>query len=226
MPLQLELLQKHLDYVFNDPALAHRALTHKSANKENNERLEFLGDSLLGYVIAENLFQRFPTASEGELSRIRAGLVNKSTLADIGRSIELGSQLQLSIGEMKSGGKQRDSILSDAVEALIAAVYLDGGLDACRAMVLKLSESGISKISLAEEQKDCKTRLQEMLQGRNLNLPEYKVVEIGGQAHDQTFTVQCKVDLLPEVQQGTGKSKRVAEQQAAEKVLLLLDEQG
>lgn len=224
MPLQLKLLQQHLGYAFEDPALAQRALTHKSADRENNERLEFLGDALLGYVIAEALFQRFPAASEGDLSRIRAGLVNKSTLADIARGIDLGFQLELSTGEIKSGGKCRDSILSDAVEALIAAVYLDGGIDACKKLVLRLSAPGINKISLTEEQKDGKTRLQELLQSRKLKLPEYTVVEIAGQAHDQTFTVQCKVDLLAEVQQGSGKTKRVAEQEAAQKVLLLLQE--
>jgi len=223
MPLQLELLQQRLDYVFTDPTLAQRALTHKSADRDNNERLEFLGDSLLGYIIAEALYQRFPAASEGDLSRIRAGLVNKTTLAEIARQIDLGSQLQLSAGESKSGGKRRDSILSDAVEAVIAAVYLDGGIDACRALVLRLSAAGINRVSLEQEQKDCKTRLQELLQARKLPLPDYEVVQITGEAHDQTFTVQCTVDLLPEKQLGEGKSKRVAEQQAAEKVLQLLE---
>lgn len=215
----LDHLQERIEYVFSNQALLERAITHRSANKLNNERLEFLGDSLLGFVIAETLFERFPEAPEGDLSRMRANLVNKDALAVMAREIDLGAYMRLGTGELKSGGKRRDSILADAVEALIAAIYLDGGLVPCKHFVLKWGEQGLNQLQEQGEHKDCKTRLQEIMQAKGLPLPEYQVVDISGEAHDQTFTIQCGISLLKAAEQGTGKSKRLAEQAAAENVL-------
>ncbi|MDP6096494.1 MAG: ribonuclease III [Gammaproteobacteria bacterium] len=221
----LDHLQKRIKYVFSSQALIERAITHRSANKLNNERLEFLGDSLLGFIVAGVLMERFPDASEGDLSRMRSNLVNKDALADIAREIDLGAYIRLGTGELKSGGKRRNSILADAVEALIAAIYLDGGLAPCKEFVLQWGEPGLNELTRQGEHKDCKTRLQELLQAKGLPLPEYQVAEISGEAHDQTFTVQCSISLLDTPEQGAGKSKRLAEQEAAEKVLLTLGEQ-
>ncbi|MFM1896285.1 MAG: ribonuclease [Pseudomonadota bacterium] len=223
MPADLERLQRQLNYRFVDAGLAERAITHRSADRIHNERLEFLGDSILGLVVAEALFERFPDATEGELSRMRANLVNRETLADIAKSMDLGSQLLLGAGERKSGGKRRASILSDAVEALFAAIYLDGGLQACRESVLHLYDSRLGQITSVSRQKDSKTALQELLQARGLPLPTYTVQLISGEAHDQTFQVACQVASLQQVQLGSGKSKRLAEQDAAEKVLVILE---
>mgnify|MGYP006161668723 CR=1 FL=1 len=218
----LDHLQKRIEHVFSNQALVERAITHRSANNLNNERLEFLGDSLLGFIIAEALFERFPEASEGDLSRMRANLVNRDALAAIAREVGLGVYMRLGAGELKSGGKRRESILADAVEALIAAIYLDGGLTPCKHFVLKWSEQGINQLREQGEHKDCKTRLQEIMQAKGLPLPEYQVVGVSGEAHDQTFTIQCGISLLKTAEQGTGKSKRLAEQAAAKNVLLRL----
>lgn len=223
MPVDLERLQQQLDYRFQDIALINQATTHRSADRLNNERLEFLGDSVLGLIVARQLFDRYPEASEGELSRMRASLVNRDTLAEIAREMDLGSQLQLGAGERKSGGKRRSSILADAVEAILAAVLLDGGLTATRQVVLRLFADRIDQVRVARRSKDAKTHLQELLQARNLPLPSYTVAGIAGEAHDQTFTVQCQVALLDQALTGRGKSKRLAEQDAAEQILRLLE---
>jgi ribonuclease III len=219
MAIDLDKLQQLLNHQFSDPDLARLALTHRSANKLNNERLEFLGDSLLGYVVAEILFENFPQASEGELSRLRAMLVNKTTLAEIAREISLKDFIQLGTGERKSGGDDRDSILADAIEALIAAIYLDAGLNSCKSLIKNWIADRIATESVVEQQKDAKTKLQELMQAQGLNLPAYNVVKISGEAHQQNFLVECRVELMTDPQQGSGTSKRNAEQEAATRML-------
>lgn len=219
MTTGLEKLQKHLNYQFSNQELALRALTHRSANRQNNERLEFLGDSLLGFIVAETLFEIYPQAQEGELSRMRSSLVNKEVLAEFARELELGDCLQLGLGELNSGGKHRDSILADAVEAIIAAIYLDGGIEACKHFVRNWSEARLASQVSNQQQKDNKTRLQELMQAAGLPLPRYEVVEVTGVAHQQMFQVSCRVTSLPDAQFGGGRSKRIAEQEAAQKVL-------
>ena len=222
MAIDLDKLQQLLNHKFSDPDLVRLALTHRSANKLNNERLEFLGDSLLGYIVAEILFEIFPQANEGELSRLRAMLVNKTTLAEIAREIDLKDFIQLGSGEKKSGGDNRDSILADAIEALIAAIYLDGGINSCKSLIEDWIADRIATESVVEQQKDAKTKLQEMMQAQGLSLPFYSVLEISGEAHEQNFLVECRVDVMAESQKGTGSSKRNAEQQAANVMLTKL----
>ncbi|PCI76032.1 MAG: ribonuclease III [SAR86 cluster bacterium] len=216
---KLEILQQSLAYQFSNPDLAQLALTHRSANAAHNERLEFLGDALLGFIVAETLFTLNPQASEGELSRMRSALVNKNALAAAARSLGIGEYLQLGTGEANSGGSDRDSILADTVEALIAAIYLDGGIDSCTTFVKKISESKLAIDAAATEQKDAKTRLQEFLQAQGKNLPKYTVVEISGAAHEQVFHVSCRLESLGAESTGSGTSKREAEQQAAKNIL-------
>jgi ribonuclease-3 len=206
-----------LAYVFQQPELLEEALTHRSASPRNNERLEFLGDALLSLVMAECLFQRYPQASEGELSRLRANLVKGETLAELARSLKLGENLRLGQGELKSGGPQRESILADALEAIFAAVYLDGGLNACRALILHLYRDCLEGLASASESRDPKTRLQEYLQARQQPLPVYTVLEIRGEPHAQSFTVECAVADHRAV--AVGSNRRKAEQDAARQVL-------
>jgi ribonuclease-3 len=213
-----EPLAKKLGHDFRDPTLLQRALTHCSAGSANNERLEFLGDAVLGCVIAEELYQRYPQAHEGELSRLRASLVRRKSLAAIAQTLEIGQYLHLGTGERKSGGHHRDSILSDALEALFGAIYLDDGYAACRTCILGLFSDVLDNLSEVAALKDAKTRLQEHLQSLSLDLPEYKVIEVTGEAHAQFFKVECIVsDNAPTL--GQGKSRRHAEQGAAEKML-------
>ena len=203
---------------FRNPDLATLALTHRSAGKPNNERLEFLGDALLGATVAELLFEAHPNASEGELSRLRAQLVNGQALAVIARELELGDDLRLGPGELKSGGFRRDSILADAFEALVAAVYLDDGYDACRQLVRRLFTPRVAEIKRSS--KDAKTRLQEWLQGRGLPLPTYELTDSYGEDHAKTFDVSCSIDEPEPIRvEGRGGSRRAAEQDAAEAVL-------
>jgi ribonuclease-3 len=223
MSVDLDRLLERLSYTFKDPSLIQRALTHRSAGKNHNERFEFLGDSVLGLVITEELFKLFPDATEGELSRMRASLVNGKVLAEIALELELGQYLLLGAGERKSGGKRRTSILSDAVEAIIAAVYLDSGLPDSNRVVKSMFQDRLRTDAFPTQQKDSKTRLQEYLQAAGLALPKYTVTETAGEAHDQTFTVECVVTPLKEPCFGSGKNKRLAEQAAAEKVLTLLE---
>lgn len=215
-------LARKLGLTFTQPELFLTALTHRSAGARNNERLEFLGDSILGFVIAEKLYDLFPKASEGVLSRIRAGLVNQSTLAEIARGLELGDYLQLGSGELKSGGFRRDSILSDALEAIIGALFKDQGLEACRAFVLSLFAGKLGGLTDSGWQKDPKTQLQELLQARKQELPEYTLMSMSGLAHEQTFTVKCTTSLAPEACIGSGVSRKKAEQAAAEQMLELI----
>ncbi len=208
----------NLPHRFQDPNLAELALTHRSAGRPNNERMEFLGDALLNMLVAEMLFEAHPRASEGEMSRLRAQLVNGKTLAVIGRELELGDRLKLGPGEMKSGGFRRGSILADAVEALLAAVYMDAGFDVCRDVVRQLFQSRIE--ATPRSHKDAKTELQEWLQGHALALPEYELVDSFGEDHAKTFDVRCRVSQPHPIEiSGRGSSRREAEQQAARDVL-------
>ena len=219
MAIALDNLQNRLNYQFSEQQLLLTALTHRSAEKLNNERLEFLGDSLLGFIVAEILFEIYPDAREGELSRMRAGLVNKESLAEFARELELGDCLQLGQGELNSGGKHRDSILADTVEAIIAAIYLDGGIGACRQFIRAWSERKLSSQFSDQQQKDNKTRLQELMQSEGLPLPQYEVVKISGEDHRQLFQVSCQVASLQDSELGSGRSKRFAEQESAQKIL-------
>jgi len=206
-----------LGYNFQQPALLVEALTHRSASASNNERLEFLGDALLNMVIAEYLFQQYPKASEGELSRLRASLVKGETLAELARNLQLGDWLYLGPGELKSGGFRRESILSDAMEAIFGAVYLDGGLGACRDLIVSLYRDCLARLLSANELKDPKTLLQEYLQARQQALPIYNVLEIRGEPHTQSFKVECVVAEARAVAEGS--SRRKAEQEAARQLL-------
>ncbi len=215
-------LSKRIGYAFSDQALLEQALTHRSAGSPHNERLEFLGDAILNFVIAEELYQRFAEAREGELTRLRASLVKGATLSALARELDLGAQLRLGSGELKSGGRGRDSILADAFEALVGAIYQDGGMEACRRFIGDAYEGPLAAASLQRAVKDPKTRLQEWLQSRQVALPCYSVLVAEGDAHDQVFTVECRVDGLMVTTQGQGSSRRKAEQAAAQKALAQL----
>lgn len=206
---------RKLGYDFADPSLCELAMTHRSCGKRNNERLEFLGDSILNFVIADDLYERFPQAREGELSRLRAGQVKGETLAEIARELGFGDYLRLGSGELKSGGFRRDSILADSVEAVIGAIYLDSDMDTVRGFILGWYQARLDKINLKLSQKDSKTRLQEFLQSRRIPLPQYELINVEGEAHDQTFYILCHVEMLEQPTKGTGSSRRQAEQEAA-----------
>ncbi len=216
----VDRLCRVLDYRFRDPQLLTEALTHRSAGGYNNERLEFLGDSILNFVIAAELYRTYARASEGELSRLRATLVRGETLAQVAHGLELGNYLRLGAGEMKSGGFRRTSILADAVEAILGAVYLDSDFVTCQHLILKLYQERLTQLPALNDLKDPKTRLQEYLQARQLGLPVYNVLEITGEDHAQNFTLECLVDSTRTVAVGT--SRRRAEQQAAKQALELL----
>lgn len=218
----LERLERKLGYSFRDRSLMQLALTHRSFASRNNERLEFLGDAVLNFAVGEALFQRFPDAHEGQLSRLRARLVRGETLAQLARVFDLGEFLRLGSGELKSGGFRRESILADTTEALIGAIYLDTGMDAARERVLAWLEPHLSGLTLVDNHKDPKTRLQEYLQARSGDLPLYEVVDVQGEPHCRTFFVTCKVVLLNELTRGQGASRRIAEQVAAAAALVAL----
>jgi len=212
-------LRDRLGYEPLDTALFEAALTHRSASGRNNERLEFLGDAVLNLVAADRLYRRFPAASEGDLSRLRARVVSAEPLAGIAQELELGEALQLGSGELKTGGFRRQSILSDALEAVIGAIYLDRGMEPVREIVERLLEPRIAAAPDPAELKDPKTRLQEWLQGRSLPLPSYGVEAVGGQPHEQHFVIRCEVPSLGEAALGNGSSRRRAEQDAAQQLL-------
>jgi ribonuclease-3 len=215
-----------LQYEFSDAALLQIALTHRSADGANNERLEYLGDALLGFVVAEYLFRRFPAADEGQLTRARASLVNKSRLAEVARTLDFADRIRLGEGELRSGGWRRDSILANTLEALIGAIYLDAGFERCREVVLAWFGSALAAVEPAQAPKDPKTELQEYLQARRLPLPEYATVEISGDAHQQDFLVSCRVAAFDTPILARGASRRRAEQQAAAAVLARLRAEG
>jgi len=212
-------LQQRLQHNFSEPALLQRALTHRSFSADNNERLEFLGDSVLSLAVSTLLYQRLQSLPEGDLSRVRANLVKEGTLHQIALKLELSGLLRLGEGEAKSGGKQRPSILADAVEALIGAVYLDADYRTAERLVHRLYEGVDINPHMRAVQKDPKTALQEWLQGRRMKLPQYKVAEITGAAHLQTFEVACEIAELQLHANGTGASRRAAEQAAAAALL-------
>jgi ribonuclease-3 len=218
-----EKLCKKLGLTFNNPQLFITALTHRSANSNNNERLEFLGDSILGFVIAQKLYDIFPDASEGALSRLRASLVNESSLAELARKHQIGDALLLGSGELKSGGYRRDSILSDALEAIMGALLKDQGIVACQQWIEQLFAEKLESLSLNNWQKDPKTQLQELMQARKLDLPDYTLMSMSGLPHAQTFKVKCSVPLIEETSIGTGISRKKAEQAAAEQMLEILN---
>lgn len=222
--LKYTRLQKQLDYQFRQPQLCQQALTHRSvSSKSNYERLEFMGDALLGVVIACYLYERFPSEDEGRLTRLRSTLVRQDSLAVIAKDLKLGEHLVLGSGEMKSGGHRRESILADAVEALIGAIYLDSAdLNVVRDVVLKWYEPYLLTLEPKDTLKDPKTRLQELLQGKRLPLPEYTLTAAQGEAHNQTFTVECRIEGAS-VTVGHGQSRRYAEQSAASQLLELLE---
>lgn len=209
-------LCQQLGHVFAQPQLLQRALTHRSYAPEHNERLEFLGDSVLGCVIANYLYIHYPQLSEGELSRLRSNLVREDTLVILAQQLDLGSQLKLGEGERKSGGFRRPSILADAMEALFGAVLLDGGFAAAEKTVLGLFVPYLAQVDVQTLGKDAKTLLQEYLQGKRIPLPTYSVIATQGHAHEQSFEVECAILPLKIVTHGTGSSRRNAEQQAAQ----------
>lgn len=222
MSASLVRLERQLGYTFQNQDLLILALTHRSFAGRNNERLEFLGDAILNFVAGEALFERFPQAREGQLSRLRARLVKGETLAVLARGFDLGEYLRLGSGELKSGGFRRESILADALEALIGGIYLDAGMDMARQRVLAWLSNELESLTLVDTNKDPKTRLQEFLQSRGTDLPRYDVVDIQGEPHCRTFFVQCEVALLNENTQGQGASRRIAEQVAAAAALVAL----
>jgi ribonuclease III len=223
---QIDLKFRHgeLDsHRFADPGLLQQALTHRSAGAPHNERLEFLGDGIVNLLVAEVLFQRWPKADEGALTRARAELVREASLAIIARRLELGARLTMGPGEMKSGGHRRDSILADALEAVVAAIYLDSGFEACRAAVLPWFEESLAALPVGKPGKDAKTRLQEWLQARQRPLPSYELVSESGDDHAKTFNVSCTIIDPTLTAEGEGSSRRNAEQAAATALLEKLD---
>ncbi|QTL40963.1 ribonuclease III [Xenorhabdus budapestensis] len=222
-PIIMNRLQLKLGYTFTQNDFLLQALTHRSASSRHNERLEFLGDSILSFVIANALYHRFPRVDEGDMSRMRATLVRGNTLAELAREFELGECLRLGPGELKSGGHRRESILADSVEALIGAIFLDSDIQTVEKIILNWYENRLNEISPGDKQKDPKTRLQEYLQGRHLPLPLYLVVQVRGEAHDQEFTIHCQVSGFEQPVRGVGSSRRKAEQAAAEQALKQLE---
>lgn len=212
-------LQSRLGYQFADTALLELALTHRSQGANNNERLEFLGDSILNFVVGEALFRRFPEAREGQLSRLRSQMVKGETLAQLAREFDLGDCLILGEGEMKSGGRKRQSILADTVEALIGAIYLESGFEPCAERIRAWYRERLEALSLEHPAKDAKTQLQEFLQARRLPLPDYQLVEREGSAHAYRFTIECRVTPLKEVVRADANNRRTAEKQAAAEML-------
>lgn len=215
-------LSRKLNYQFKNPDLLKMSLTHRSHDVKNNERLEFLGDAIVNFIVAEILYERFPRAQEGDLSRYRASLINRDTLGILGKQFDLGRYLQLGAGELKSGGSDRLSIVSCAMEAVIGAIYLDGGFDIVRQCLMQWYEPLIQSLSDAKLHKDPKTQLQEFLQSHHRSLPSYQVESVEGEAHQQIFVVSCHVDGIKQSVIGKGSSRRRAEQDAATLMLELL----
>ncbi len=218
----LASLQSRLQHQFSDLSLLQRAVTHRSFSAEHNERLEFLGDSVLNLAVSTLLYRRLQAQSEGDLSRVRANLVKEGTLHQLAKGLRLDQVLHLGEGEARSGGHQRPSILADALEAVIGAVYLDAGYAAAEALVLRLYEAVEINPQMQAAAKDAKTALQEWLQGRKMQLPQYRVVGTVGVAHRQTFEVECAIAELALAQRGSGASRRAAEQSAAAAMLVTL----
>ncbi|MEO8302485.1 MAG: ribonuclease III [Betaproteobacteria bacterium] len=208
-------LPDELGFVFSRPELEAQALTHRSYGVSHNERLEFVGDAVLNCAIGAALFDRFPSIPEGDLSRVRASLVNRDTLARLARGLGLAGRILLGEGEVKSGGAERPSILANTLEAIFGAVFVDAGYDAASAVILRIYASELVALDPAALGKDPKTRLQEWLQARRIALPEYAVIGVDGEAHAQTFTIECRIAALGIAESGSGSSRRAAEQAAA-----------
>ncbi|MCP4475208.1 MAG: ribonuclease III [Gammaproteobacteria bacterium] len=223
-PQSLDQLMQRLGYTFIEPSRLTQAMSHRSSSKDHNERLEFLGDAALSIIIAVELFQRFPEATEGQLSRLRAAMVRRETLAQLARELQLGDYLILGVGELKSGGSDRDSILADTLEAVIGAIYLDAGMARCHQAVLDWWQQQLAALSLATNHKDAKTQLQEYLQERHQPVPHYRMVKAKGNEHSRRFTVECQSTLCPQPLLGQGSSRRKAEQVAAAKMLQALQQ--
>ena len=215
-------LSRIIHYTFNDPSFMIMALTHRSFSSQHNERLEFLGDSVLSFLIANELYKRFARIDEGDLSRLRAQLVKESSLSTIATSIGLGDFIRLGEGELKSAGWRRPSILADTFESIIGAIYLDGGIKPTHEFVLRFFETQLNEIDPKFIQKDPKTLLQELLQSKKSDLPIYTVVSIEGEAHSQTFTIECQIKKSNIKTQGVGNSRRIAEQEAASRAYQLM----
>ena len=219
--MQTSAVETKLGHRFQNRSLLNQALTHRSYGVPHNERLEFLGDSVLNCVIANLLYDRFPEIPEGDLSRVRANLVNQQSLFELATALDLGQHVMLGQGELRSGGSKRPSILSDALEAVLGAVFLDAGFEAVSNVIVSMFEPVTSKLDPAAVAKDPKTRLQEFLQGRRMSLPSYTVVDVSGQAHDQHFRVECTLEEMAIRTLGEGSSRRAAEQDAAEQAYTL-----
>jgi len=219
-------LKESLDYEFQNIQLLEQALTHRSAHGINNERLEYLGDAVLDFVISETVYRQRPDASEGVLSRLRSSLVKDATLADLATDLGIGDHLILGSGEKKSGGHRRSSILADALEAIFGAVYLDSGFTEAKRIIHNAFASKLVEIPDSAEQRDPKTRLQELVQARKIALPEYRVEKVEGKAHKQTFRVRCTIEELDATTTGQGTTRRDAEQESAEQMLSIIDGAG
>lgn len=219
---KLNALQRKIGYTFNDETLLNLALTHRSFSGKNNERLEYLGDAILSFVVAEALYFKFPKAKEGQLSRMRSLLVKGVTLAEIGKDFQLGDYLNLGGGELKSGGFRRESIIADALEAIIGAIFLDSSQETCKKVLLNWYEERLSNLSIEQTEKDPKTKLQEYLQSLKKDLPDYTVTNVSGEAHNQTFFVTCQIDSFNLTTENKGSSRRIAEQKAAKEALKIL----
>jgi len=226
MSVACKSLEMRLGHTWHGRTLLTQALTHRSHGANNNERLEYLGDGVLNCVVGLMLYQRFPDLPEGRLSRLRANLVNQESLHEIARDLDLGHHLRLGEGELKSGGAARPSILADALESLFGAAFLDGGFETARAMIERLFSERINAINPTVQGKDAKTRLQEWLQSRHHGLPRYTLVDTSGQAHAQTFHVECHIAALKITTLGQGCNRKTAEQVAAEAALALVEGQG
>lgn len=219
MSFDVNRLQKKIKAHFEDHALLEQALTHRSIGVNNNERLEFLGDSILGFIMADEIYTRFPNVDEGVMSRLRAHLVNRDSLANIAKTLDISDELVLGQGEMKSGGKHRASILSDAVEAIIGAMYKDKGLRQTTSWVLSIFKQQLDELTIETATKDPKTQLQEFLQAKGVAVPKYTVVSTTGLDHDQQFKVECNVKGINPPTYATASSRKKAEQKAASQVL-------
>lgn len=220
----LQQFQARIGYQFSDSRLLKRALTHRSFGSPNNERLEFLGDSILGAIIGHYLFDTYPKAAEGQLTRLRSSLVRGDTLAEVARELDIGDHLIMGEGELKSGGRDRDSLLADAVESIIGAVYLEAGFEACQEFVLRCYQSRLAAIAIDKPLKDPKTELQEMLQAMGKALPEYAIIDTEGKAHNQLITISCVVPGISEPFVAKAKNRKQAEKLAAANAIVRLRE--
>ena len=223
---ELTQFLRHLNYTFRDKTLLEAAISHRSVGSKNYERLEFLGDAVLNFVIAAALFRKYSKAKEGELSRLRASLVNGETVAALAHELNVGECLRLGVGELKSGGSNRESILADALEAIIGAIYLDGGFAAAEQQILQWYAPRLEKITSMKIPKDPKTQLQEYLQAKKMTLPEYEILAITGKAHAQVFKIRCVIPGTNYVTHGEGNNRRRAEQVAASTMLVLLGKEA